>query len=526
MLTIIALAALSVVSWDEGSLIPNDYGGTNCRYIDTESQLEWQHRCGDWIDSEGTYMGDVPWAQFPLIISQEPGGWYEIDITRLAQAWQNGEIPNEGVLIQRIVNGTAPVQFSAREGAHPPELVITYADGSETLTATADTSFYNADVSPMGRDAQENLGGATHRGLIRWDTPRAPVAAAVMRLWADKVWYGGSGGIGVFAAAPRHTVQTPAVVAGWASGMTMEEARQAPQAILVETFDESGLVDRGWRNGDKNESRLVDGWIRATFPEGSYDGGNGAVTVSVWHVLAGGEPPWPPVVHLGYRVQFSDPFEAYRLASPVGGTSGGGKLPGFGGKYNPQTDEFDLTGGQSCVATNPPSAPGHSSRGGFGPTRMAGPRESLIPIGVFTSDIDGYARCRCECQYAATQYTSRDWAGGLLEPGREYWIEMQIEMNTPGKTDGCVREWVDGRPALEQCGLRWIEDSKYGTTDVWLNGYYGGRGASPIDQFVQFDDVIISTEYIGVPDSQAPEPEPKCPVESVLIEGVPYVCGG
>jgi hypothetical protein len=81
-----------------------------------------------------------------------------------------------------------------------------------------------------------------------------------------------------------------------------------------------------------------------------------------------------------------------------------------------------------------------------------------------------------------------------LERNRWYCLEHMIRANTPGKADGELAAWIDGKLYLHYTAIRWRTDA-----DVKLKrfsiGVYVHKAAR--DNTVWYDDVTLSTGYIG-----------------------------
>jgi len=107
-------------------------GGANWN-IDVHRVTEaWTEMGSNWNQPNGT----LPWSgggggsYDPAVEASLPGdaiGWFEWDVTALVQAWYGGTHPNHGVIL--VPDSPAKrndTLFDSREGANPPELVITY----------------------------------------------------------------------------------------------------------------------------------------------------------------------------------------------------------------------------------------------------------------------------------------------------------------------------------------------------------------------------------------------------------------
>jgi len=153
----------------------------------------------------------------------------------------------------------------------------------------------------------------------------------------------------------------------------------------------------------------------------------------------------------------------------------GGKLPGIAGTYGRAG-----WGGRKVDGSD-----GWSARGLFG-----GQKDGRTPIGFYCYHADMKGR------YGDNWVWDRDGFAGL-ENNRWYCIEQQARLNTPGKNDGILRAWVDGRLVFEKTDVRMRDVDTLRIETVWLNVYYGGTWAATADYHLYIDDVAISREPIG-----------------------------
>ena len=72
-----------------------------------------------------------------------------------------------------------------------------------------------------------------------------------------------------------------------------------------------------------------------------------------------------------------------------------------------------------------------------------------------------------------------------------------MKMNTPGKNDGILRGWVDGRPAFEKTDVRMRDVPGLKIERIWINIYHGGTWTSDSDDHLFIDNVVIAKRYIG-----------------------------
>lgn len=95
-----------------------------------------------------------------------------------------------------------------------------------------------------------------------------------------------------------------------------------------------------------------------------------------------------------------------------------------------------------------------------------------------------------------------------LERGRWVCLELMMRLNTPGEADGVMAFWVDGALALEQTGMLWRNTPEIQMNKAWLM-HYIAPGDTGRSNKIWFDDVVVSTEYIGCGGSETiPSPAP------------------
>jgi hypothetical protein len=91
---------------------------------------------------------------------------------------------------------------------------------------------------------------------------------------------------------------------------------------------------------------------------------------------------------------------------------------------------------------------------------------------------------------------SRDGLG-LLERDRWYCLEQYFKLNSPGKKDGTLRAWIDGRLAFEKTDVHVRDLDTMKIEQVWMNVYHGGSAPAPHDMHLFIDNVVIARSYIG-----------------------------
>ena len=75
-------------------------------------------------------------------------------------------------------------------------------------------------------------------------------------------------------------------------------------------------------------------------------------------------------------------------------------------------------------------------------------------------------------------------------------VESYAKLNTPGKTDGINRLWIDGRVEAERTNLNWRGSyTGHSINAVFLEAYW--NQGSPVTQTRWLDNFVISTKPIG-----------------------------
>ena len=175
-------------------------------------------------------------------------------------------------------------------------------------------------------------------------------------------------------------------------------------------------------------------------------------------------------VFLRYDVKFGDGFD-FRA---------GGKLPGlFGGKRN--------TGGHKPTGNDGFSARIVWQSGGQMTTYLYHPDQAAGKFG------DHYYWTGTETTVAEPHPS-----GQVIRfvPGRWYTIEQHLTMNTPGRRDGVLEQWVDGLLATRVTGLMLRQDNSFGIDGMYFNTFFGGqrdRYRTAKDETVDFDNFMMST---------------------------------
>jgi hypothetical protein len=81
-------------------------------------------------------------------------------------------------------------------------------------------------------------------------------------------------------------------------------------------------------------------------------------------------------------------------------------------------------------------------------------------------------------------------------------VEFRIKLNTPATADGIVQAWVDGVQVYSKTDVKWSNANLNNITYFSRTGIgIGNVSNEPWDMTewtaIAFDDVVVSTEYIG-----------------------------
>ncbi len=174
----------------------------------------------------------------------------------------------------------------------------------------------------------------------------------------------------------------------------------------------------------------------------------------------------PEEIYFRYYLRFGDDWK----------TVTSGKLPGIVGTYGRAG-----WGGRRANGKN-----GWSARGLFSTTTDDG----KVQIGVYSYHADMKGKVG-----SAWEWTNGK--RGLLKRNQWYCIEQYVKLNTPGKNNGVVRGWVDGKPAFVKKDIRFRDVPSLKIERVWLEVYLGGSKTAAKDHHLYIDDVVISRKYIG-----------------------------
>lgn len=249
-----------------------------------------------------------------------------------------------------------------------------------------------------------------------------------------------------------------------------EGIEKDPNVIVFTDFDSDGWR-RHWSGGrratvsvvteDKERSfePLRGKALRITVCKGEH---YGASIQYVFEERMGSEPE---EIYFRYYLRFGNDWDPRR----------GGKLPGIGGTYGRAG-----WGGRPSNGRN-----GWSARGQF-----KGQQDGKTPIGFYCYHADMRGR------YGSAWIWQKDKLG-YLENNRWYCIEQYVKMNTPGRNDGILRGWVDGKLAFDKTDVRMRDVPALRIECIWINIYHGGTWSAQSDDHLFIDNIVLAKQYIG-----------------------------
>jgi len=90
-------------------------------------------------------------------------------------------------------------------------------------------------------------------------------------------------------------------------------------------------------------------------------------------------------------------------------------------------------------------------------------------------------------------------------PGQWHCIEQELTLNTPGKPDGVVRGWLDGKSTFQQEGLLFRTVPSLRIEGVFFSTFFGGSDttwASTADTHIDFADFATGPTRVGCDSSK------------------------
>ena len=80
-------------------------------------------------------------------------------------------------------------------------------------------------------------------------------------------------------------------------------------------------------------------------------------------------------------------------------------------------------------------------------------------------------------------------------------IEQYCKINTPGKKDGVLRAWIDGKLVLDKRDVMMRTEDTLQLKAFWLNFYHGGKRVSGKERHAYLDNLVLAVAGPDSPDA-------------------------
>ena len=209
----------------------------------------------------------------------------------------------------------------------------------------------------------------------------------------------------------------------------------------------------------KHLKREFDGKaLEVLVPQGEHYGASGKLRLKP---LLGHEPE---ELYSRYHVYFAG--DVMNKSGRQGYT---GKAPGFDGTYGRE----GWGGKPNKDGTN-----GWSARGSL----VVNGRSNEMRVGFYSYEVQ-------EGDYVYGRTMDYDHP---IEPDRWYCVEQHIKLNTPGKKDGILRGWIDGKLVYEKTDCIWRKTDRLKINSYWLDYYRGGKLPANHDHHIYIDGLAVA----------------------------------
>ena len=148
-----------------------------------------------------------------------------------------------------------------------------------------------------------------------------------------------------------------------------------------------------------------------------------------------------------------------------------GKAPGFDGTYSKEG-----WGGKP----NKDGTKGWSARGSL----VVDAKSNKIQVGFYSYEIQ-----QGDYVYGRTMHYDAP-----IAPEQWYCVEQHIKLNTPGKRNGILRGWIDGKLVFEKTDCIWRNADELKINSYWLDFYRGGKQPANHDHHIYIDNLAIATD--------------------------------
>ncbi len=475
-------ASISCASndWVEGSSERAD--GATRDYYNRAARLKWKNYMGDWADRNNKAQGAAAYGVFTLE-DNDTAGFISFDVTNLVKEWIKGRVQNQGMLL-RGIEGKGSFRFRSREYGDPakrPRLLITTGKKVITLPPAADTYLEPSTYRSLGDAETLKITMGSSTTLLRFDVRAVKegtqITGATLRLFTFAQYGGKKMTAGIFRCTPGQVVVDSPPLSGLASHYKNDKGIESDPAVLFSADFESDDWAARWSSA-RGKLKIIPAEARGFFKP--FQGR------ALCSTIAKGANHAMSLVYKFKKEMGREPEEIFfryylRLGNSWNQTIEGGKLPGISGTYG-----IAGWGGRKSDGTN-----GWSARGAFHQSIPEGnPLAGTHPIGTYCYHAD-------QPGIYGEVWLWQESYRGYLQKNRWYSIEQYVKLNTPGRKDGIIQAWVDGRPAFEKTDIRFRTEPHLKIEQIWMNVYHGGKAQSPHDQDLFIDNVVIAKKYIG-----------------------------
>ena len=90
-----------------------------------------------------------------------------------------------------------------------------------------------------------------------------------------------------------------------------------------------------------------------------------------------------------------------------------------------------------------------------------------------------------------------DWSMTPLKTGKWHMIKTRVRLNTPGKRDGLIQSWLNGRLVLDKRNMHFRNNKKLQIDRFMFASFFGGSDptwATRRDQYIYLDEFILSAK--------------------------------
>jgi hypothetical protein len=88
------------------------------------------------------------------------------------------------------------------------------------------------------------------------------------------------------------------------------------------------------------------------------------------------------------------------------------------------------------------------------------------------------------------------WGLATLSWNQWYCIELEVQANTPGSSDGILTLWINGTQVWQKTGVNLRGTATTGIQAVRVGEQVNRYNYNPINEYRYWDDIVISTSYI------------------------------